>query len=98
MTALYVPQGQRIVEDFTLALPLRGWEWGSDWGYDTGTCSFFARLYRNEADWSGSPAVWFSGTDPDLGNVVALTDAVQKATGASRQAVVAALAADRKTP
>ncbi|MFI0265805.1 hypothetical protein [Streptomyces luteogriseus] len=98
MTALYVPQGQRIVEDFTLALPLRGWERGSDWGYDTGTRSFFARLYRNEADSSGSPTVWLSGTDPDLGNVVALTDAVQKATGASRQDVVAALTANRRSP
>lgn len=81
MTALYVPQGQRIVEDFTLALPLRGWERGSDWGYDTGTRSFFARLYRNEADSSGSPTVWLSGTDPDLGNVVALTDACRKRPG-----------------
>ncbi|MEV3856995.1 hypothetical protein AB0J38_22025 [Streptomyces sp. NPDC050095] len=98
MTALYVPQGQRIVEDFTLTLPLNGWERGSDWGYDTGTGMYFARLYRNEDDPYGPPTVWLSGTEPDLGNVVALTRAIQKTTRASWQHVVAALTAHRRSP
>lgn len=98
MTALYVRPGQRIIEDFSLALPLPGWDQISDWGYDTGTCSFFARLYRNEDDPSGPPTVWLVGTNPDLMDVVALTDAVQEATGKSRREVVAALTADRMSP
>lgn len=98
MTALYVPEGQRIAEDFTLALPLRGWEQNSDWGYDTGTRSYFATLYRNEADALGEPTVWLSGTDPDLDNILALADTLQQATGASRQYVLAALTEHRKSP
>ncbi|WP_150477547.1 hypothetical protein [Streptomyces alboniger] len=98
ITALYVPEGQRIVEDFTLALPLRGWQRDSDWGYDTGTRSYFASLYRIEADPSGEPSVWLSGTNPDLGNMVALADALQQATGATRQDVLAALNEHRRSP
>ncbi|MDF3292359.1 hypothetical protein [Streptomyces silvisoli] len=98
MTALYVPQGQRIVEDFSLPLPLHGWARGSDWGYDTGTRSFFARLYRNDDDPSGAPTIWLSGSQPDLTDVVALTHALQEATGMARREVVDALTADRKSP
>lgn len=99
MTALYVQPGQRIFEDFSLALPIPGWGQGSsDWGYDTGTCSFFARLYRNGDDLSGPPTVWLVGHSPDLTDVVALADAIQAATGRSRREVVAALTADRMSP
>ncbi|UWW91114.1 hypothetical protein [Streptomyces murinus] len=90
-TALYVLPGQRVIGDFSLALPLPGWDKGSDWGYDTGTRSFFARLYRNGDNISDSPTVWLVGVDPDLTDVVALTDAVQAATGQSRRDVVASL-------
>ncbi|MFI1733601.1 hypothetical protein ACH40E_31175 [Streptomyces acidicola] len=98
MTALYVPQGQCIVEDFSLPLPLHGWARGSDWGYDTGTRSFFARLYRNDDDPSGAPTIWLSGSQPDLTDVVALTHALQEVTGIARPEVVDALTADRKSP
>ncbi|MFF0740519.1 hypothetical protein ACFYVL_08955 [Streptomyces sp. NPDC004111] len=98
MTALYVPLGQRLFADFTLPLPLQGWDRGSDWGYDTGTRSFFARLYRNGRDPSEEPTLWLSGIRPDLGDVVALAQALQEATGAPRRAVVDALTADRRSP
>lgn len=98
MTALYVPRGQRLFEDFTLHLPLPGWGMASDWGYDTGTRSFFARLYRSGQDPSAPPAVWLAGAQPELANVVDLADALQEATGQPRWRVVAALTADRMSP
>ncbi|NUV62600.1 hypothetical protein [Streptomyces sp. CAI-85] len=98
MTALYVPPGHRVREDFTRPVPLLGWDLASDWGYDTATGSFFARLYRNGEDLSAPPTVWLSGLDPELPDVVALTDAVAQATGRSRRDVVMALTDDRRSP
>lgn len=97
-TALYVQPGQRLYEDFIRALPLAGWHWGSDWGYDTGTCSFFARLYRNGEDLLEPPTAWLVGINPDLMDVAALTDAIQAATGKTRREVTAALRGELTGP
>lgn len=95
MTALYLPPGRRIHEDFTLPLPLPGWDEASDWGYDIGTISFFARLYRNGTDAWGDPTVWLSGTSPDLANSLDLRDAIALATHRPPVEVTRALTAER---
>ncbi|MEW1648628.1 hypothetical protein [Streptomyces sp. NPDC091219] len=92
MTALYLPPGTRICEDFTLPLALPRWAEASDWGFDTGTMSFFARLYRNSTDTWGDPTVWLSGMSPDLASSADLKDAITLAT--RRPPAEVALASD----
>ena len=95
MTALYLPPGTRICEDFTLPLALPGWDEASDWGFDTGTMSFFARLYRNGTDAWGDPTVWLSGMSPDLASSADLKDAIALATRRPPAEVALALTAER---
>ncbi|MFF0610755.1 hypothetical protein ACFYUD_19015 [Nocardia tengchongensis] len=95
MTALYVAEGARLYEDFVLDLPLPGWDEASDWGFDTGTMSFFARLYRKDADRHEAPTIWLSGVSPDLYNTADLRDAIANATSLSHQQVSQALTAER---
>ncbi|MGP8303385.1 hypothetical protein ACTPOK_36755 [Streptomyces inhibens] len=97
MTALYVAQGARIHEDFILELPLPGWDEVSEWGFDTGTMSFFARLYRNGTDYWEPPTIWLTGVSPDLYTTVDLCNAIARATSRPPREVAAALAADRAT-
>ncbi|MDX3379489.1 hypothetical protein PV390_34375 [Streptomyces sp. ME02-6991-2A] len=97
MTALYVHEGARLCADFSLPLPLPGWDEESDWGFDTGTMSFFARLYRNGTDYHQPPTIWLTGASPDLYNTPALRDAIAKTTSRSPREVASALTSDRAT-
>ncbi|WP_211717850.1 hypothetical protein [Nocardiopsis sp. MG754419] len=95
MTALYVGEGARLYEDFVLHLPLPGWDKASDWGFDTGTMSFFSRLRRNGSDYREPPTVWLTGASPNLHNTADLRDTIAEATSRPRPEVTSALTADR---
>ncbi|MEV6624288.1 hypothetical protein AB0M83_33300 [Amycolatopsis sp. NPDC051106] len=95
ITALYVPEGARLYQDFRLALDIPGWEEASTWGYDTGMMTFFAQLYRNGGDYDDSPTIWLSGVNPVYETIVDLRDAIARAARVPITAASAALAASR---
>lgn len=49
--------------DFVEAVWLDGYEDHSIWGYDSGTASFFAQIWRNGSDADEPPELWLSPPD-----------------------------------
>lgn len=56
-----VPEPEMPRRDSINPLWLAGWDRYSTWGYDSGTGSYYAQLYRNSADRDGPPTVWLDG-------------------------------------
>ena len=78
--------GYELRDDVDLA----GWDERSVWGYDTGTGSFYAQLWRNPGD-SDAPDVWLSGVNPPLPWPGCIVAATVDATGCDPVSVVRAL-------
>ncbi|MFI8992149.1 hypothetical protein ACIG63_45690 [Streptomyces antimycoticus] len=86
-----VPEPDMPQRDSVKPLWLPGWEAYSTWGYDTGTGSYYAQLYRDEDDRDAKPRHWISGTGQSIQHPQVLYMRIALATRAPLTAVYEAL-------
>jgi hypothetical protein len=81
------------------ALPLRGYDRASLWGYDSQDMSYFAQLWRNESDSWNDPDIWINWfTLQKPVDARALAELISARTGQSPSGVLRAMAAAKDAP
>lgn len=86
-----VPEPEQPRQDSINPLWLKGWDSYSTWGWDSGTTSYYAQLYRNDADRDGAPTVWLDGTTVPVQRLQVLFMRIAMATREPVTAVYEAL-------